>query len=151
MNTLCRLLATSSGDTTVRLWKTADFTLLTELTEPSQRWVWDIAFSADSQYVITGTSLRDLRSCVYLSDREKVPRVSTITQIVGVFSKQEAVLKATAVRSPEQQSPCCCLVEVLGGGGGQSPRGDKVRGRGETKCDRDTWPCLYRTTTRCLP
>ena len=48
------LLATTSADGTVRIWKTVDFTMLTELKETSQRWVWDCAFSGDSQYIITG-------------------------------------------------------------------------------------------------
>ncbi|XP_074647978.1 target of rapamycin complex subunit lst8-like [Tubulanus polymorphus] len=50
------LLATTSADTTVRIWRTADFSLLTELKDASQRWVWDCAFSADSQYIITASS-----------------------------------------------------------------------------------------------
>jgi hypothetical protein len=33
---------------------TADLTLMTELKETAQRWVWDCAFSGDSQYIITG-------------------------------------------------------------------------------------------------
>jgi len=51
------LLVTASADTTAKIWKTADFSLLTTLQEPQvQRWVWDVAFSADSQYVITASS-----------------------------------------------------------------------------------------------
>ena len=50
------LLATTSADGTVRIWKTVDFTMLTELKETSQRWVWDCAFSGDSQYIITASS-----------------------------------------------------------------------------------------------
>lgn len=49
-----RLLATCSADTTVRIWRTSGFSLLTELKEQTQRWVWDCAFSGDSQYLITG-------------------------------------------------------------------------------------------------
>ncbi len=51
---VCRLLATTSADATVRIWRTADFSLMTELKENSQRWVWDCAFSGDSQYLLTG-------------------------------------------------------------------------------------------------
>ncbi|KAK2153662.1 hypothetical protein LSH36_290g03093 [Paralvinella palmiformis] len=47
------LLATTSADTTVKIWRTADFSLMTELKEQNQRWVWDCAFSGDSQYIIT--------------------------------------------------------------------------------------------------
>ena len=52
-----KFLATTSADQTVKLWKTSDFSLHSELKCDSQRWVWDIAFSADSQYAITGTVL----------------------------------------------------------------------------------------------
>lgn len=50
------LLATTSADTTVKIWRTADFSLMTELKEQNQRWVWDCAFSGDSQYIITASS-----------------------------------------------------------------------------------------------
>lgn len=53
---LFRLLATTSADGTAVIWKTADFSKLTELKENTQRWVWDCAFSGDSQYIITGKS-----------------------------------------------------------------------------------------------
>ena len=52
--TVCRLLATTSADQTCKIWRTADHTLMTELKENTQRWVWDCAFSGDSQYIITG-------------------------------------------------------------------------------------------------
>ena len=47
-------LATTSADTTVNIWQTADFCLKKTLKETNQRWVWDCAFSEDSQYLITG-------------------------------------------------------------------------------------------------
>ncbi|XP_048575935.1 target of rapamycin complex subunit lst8 [Nematostella vectensis] len=50
------LLATTSADTTVRIWQTADFSLKTTLSDTSQRWVWDCAFSEDSQYLVTASS-----------------------------------------------------------------------------------------------
>lgn len=50
------LLATTSADASVKIWKTADFQLMTELKENNQRWVWDCAFSGDSQYIITASS-----------------------------------------------------------------------------------------------
>lgn len=50
------LLATTSADGTAVIWKTADFSKLTELKENTQRWVWDCAFSGDSQYIITASS-----------------------------------------------------------------------------------------------
>jgi len=49
-----RYLATTSADQTVKLWRTSDFSLHSTLQSENQRWVWDIAFSADSQYAITG-------------------------------------------------------------------------------------------------
>lgn len=52
-----RYLATTSADQTAKLWKTSDFSLHSTLQTENQRWVWDIAFSADSQYAITGTWL----------------------------------------------------------------------------------------------
>jgi len=55
------LLATSSADKTVRVWRTADFTgqeatPIQELTCQNQRWVWDCKFTADSNYIITASS-----------------------------------------------------------------------------------------------
>ncbi|CAH1794585.1 unnamed protein product, partial [Owenia fusiformis] len=50
------LLATTSADGTVRIWRTADFSLMTELKDNHQRWVWDCDFSSDSQYIITASS-----------------------------------------------------------------------------------------------
>jgi len=51
------LLATTSADATIRIWKTIDFSMMAELSlgaENTQRWVWDCAFSDDSQYIISG-------------------------------------------------------------------------------------------------
>lgn len=64
------LLVTTSADHSAKIWRTADLLPLnmsleveTELLKPqvvlktpNQRWVWDVAFSNDSQYVITGSS-----------------------------------------------------------------------------------------------
>jgi len=50
------LLATSSADQSVKIWRTADFSLLSQLTDPTQRWVWDVAFSSDSQMLVSGSS-----------------------------------------------------------------------------------------------
>ena len=52
-----RLLATTSADQTCCIWRTADLSLMTKLRDQNQRWVWDCAFSGDSQYIITGTLL----------------------------------------------------------------------------------------------
>ncbi|CAL4104977.1 unnamed protein product, partial [Meganyctiphanes norvegica] len=54
------MLVTSSADRTAKIWKTADFSQMTELRDPGQQWVWDVAFSADSQHIITGTRYRKL-------------------------------------------------------------------------------------------
>lgn len=48
------MMVTTSADHTAKIWKTADFSQMTELRDSSQRWVWDVAFSADSQHVVTG-------------------------------------------------------------------------------------------------
>lgn len=50
------LLITTSADQTAKLWNTSDFSLLQELKQENQRWVWDAAFSADGQYVFTASS-----------------------------------------------------------------------------------------------
>jgi G protein beta subunit-like protein len=71
------LLATTSADQTAKIWKTFDlqpladeglatssscwsvsdaFKPMLELTDATQRWVWDVAFSGDSEYVVTASS-----------------------------------------------------------------------------------------------
>jgi len=50
------VLITSSADQTCKLWRTSDYSLVSELSEQGQRWVWDVAFSADSQYLFTASS-----------------------------------------------------------------------------------------------
>lgn len=50
------LLATCGADKTVNVFKTADFSLLRSYTHNDMKWVWDCAFSADSQFIITGSS-----------------------------------------------------------------------------------------------
>lgn len=59
---LRRLLVTTAADQTARIWSTADFSLLQELKHDDQRWVWDAAFSADSQYIFTGRLTYFLRN-----------------------------------------------------------------------------------------
>ncbi|KAJ8964957.1 hypothetical protein NQ314_004512 [Rhamnusium bicolor] len=54
--TTSSLLVTTSADQTAKIWNTADFSLLQELKQENQRWVWDAAFSADGQYVFTASS-----------------------------------------------------------------------------------------------
>lgn len=51
---MASLLATASADKSVKIWNTADFSLRTTLSTENQQWVWDCAFSADSQYLVTG-------------------------------------------------------------------------------------------------
>lgn len=55
------LLATCSADQTCKIWRTSNFSLMTELSiksnnpgETSRGWMWDCAFSGDSQYIVTG-------------------------------------------------------------------------------------------------
>ncbi|KAG8184773.1 hypothetical protein JTE90_019369 [Oedothorax gibbosus] len=74
------LLVTTSADCSAKIWRTADLNLLPtkqsddsistknaewkkapitpmiELKDANQRWVWDVAFSADSQYLFTASS-----------------------------------------------------------------------------------------------
>lgn len=49
-----KLLITTSADQTAKIWETQDYNMQQELTQVNQRWVWDAAWSADSQYVFTG-------------------------------------------------------------------------------------------------
>jgi len=51
------LLVTTSADKSARVWRTADFSLVMEMKIDTQRWVWDAAFSVDSQYLVTGKSI----------------------------------------------------------------------------------------------
>lgn len=58
---IARLLATCSADQTCKIWRTSNFSLMTELSiksnnpgETSRGWMWDCAFSGDSQYIVTG-------------------------------------------------------------------------------------------------
>lgn len=48
------LLATSSADKTAKVWRTIDFGLNVECKHSNQKWVWDLAFTNDSQYLFTG-------------------------------------------------------------------------------------------------
>lgn len=48
---------TTSADQTARVWKTTDFSEVQVLQHEAKRWVWDAAFSADSQYIFTGNSI----------------------------------------------------------------------------------------------
>jgi len=49
-------LVTSAADHKIKIWRTTDFSLVMELTCDSQRWVWDLEFTADSQYVMSASS-----------------------------------------------------------------------------------------------
>lgn len=48
-------MATACSDHTVRMWSLPDLEPTHTLTG-HQKWVWDCAFSADSTYIITGTT-----------------------------------------------------------------------------------------------
>ena len=50
-----RLLVTTSGDGTARIWEADDFTMWRELSVENY-WIWDAAFSADSKYLFTASS-----------------------------------------------------------------------------------------------
>jgi len=47
-------LVTTSADQSAFIWKTSDFSLKQELKDEKQRWVWDTAFSNDSEHLLTG-------------------------------------------------------------------------------------------------
>jgi len=55
-----KLMATTSADTTVKLWSVPEFKLERTLTG-HQRWVWDAIFSSDSAYLITASSDQSAR------------------------------------------------------------------------------------------
>ena len=47
-------MVTTSADKTAHVYNTSDFSLVLTLADSQQKWVWDAAFSADSQYLFTG-------------------------------------------------------------------------------------------------
>ena len=49
-------LVTSAADHKIKIWRTSDFSLVTELSCDGQKWVWDLDFTADSQYVFSASS-----------------------------------------------------------------------------------------------
>ena len=55
---LSSLLATTSADGLCKIWSTADFSLRNTLKKSPEKWVWDCAFSSDSQYIFTGERVR---------------------------------------------------------------------------------------------
>lgn len=57
------MLVTTSGDCSAKVWRTSDWTLLRELRNETQRWVWDAAFSIDSRYLFTGIFIMCYYSC----------------------------------------------------------------------------------------
>uniref|UniRef100_A0A0K8RAE4 Target of rapamycin complex subunit lst8 n=1 Tax=Ixodes ricinus TaxID=34613 RepID=A0A0K8RAE4_IXORI len=46
----------SSQSSATRAWKVADILPMAELSNANQRWVWDVAFSGDAQFLITASS-----------------------------------------------------------------------------------------------
>lgn len=75
------MLITTSADQTARIWDTRDYTLLQELTQDNQRWVWDAAWSLDSQYVFTGKQtilldiLRWFINCFLLASSDNLAKL----------------------------------------------------------------------------
>ena len=54
-----RHLATCSADTTIKIWSTSSSSTdgafkLEKVLQGHQRWVWDMAYSADSAYLVSG-------------------------------------------------------------------------------------------------
>ncbi|XP_045472971.1 target of rapamycin complex subunit lst8 [Harmonia axyridis] len=50
------LLATTSGDQSLKIWSMKDYSLIQEFKQEGQRWVWDAAFSGDDQYIFSASS-----------------------------------------------------------------------------------------------
>lgn len=48
-------MATASADGLIKTWSLTDFSLIRSI-EGHQKWVWDIAFSADSAYIVSASS-----------------------------------------------------------------------------------------------
>ena len=58
-----KVFVTTSADSTAKLWNFSDFTHRTTLTEETQKkWIWDAAFTSDSQYVVTGGTDKTYRT-----------------------------------------------------------------------------------------
>jgi G protein beta subunit-like protein len=53
------LLATTSADSTIKIWTTADFSLRNVLKRTQEKWVWDCTFAQDSQHLFTGKTPHD--------------------------------------------------------------------------------------------
>ncbi|XP_046856671.1 target of rapamycin complex subunit lst8-like [Xenia sp. Carnegie-2017] len=66
------LLATTSADQSIKIWRTSDFTLKSTLKDDEQRWVWDCDFSDDSQYLVTVSS--DAIGRLWSLEQEEVVR-----------------------------------------------------------------------------
>jgi G protein beta subunit-like protein len=57
-------LATSSADATIKIWNLDEPEAHCRRTlQGHQRWVWDLAFSADSAYLVSGASPPVTRLC----------------------------------------------------------------------------------------
>ena len=54
----CATIATTSADTTARLWNIQEEGIVLDKTfsTPDQKWVWDAVFSTDSQFLFTASS-----------------------------------------------------------------------------------------------
>jgi len=48
-------MATASADNTVKIWDMKTFNKVATL-EGHEQWVWDVDFTADSSFVVTGSS-----------------------------------------------------------------------------------------------
>jgi target of rapamycin complex subunit LST8 len=50
------LIATSSADCMVKIFRSVDFSPVRECKDVNQKWVWDMAFSCDSSLLFTASS-----------------------------------------------------------------------------------------------
>lgn len=111
------LLATCSADQTCKIWRTSNFSLMTELSiksnnpgETSRGWMWDCAFSGDSQYIVTGRPslvilavkapiIRIIMNCVvFWFFSPQLPRTTWL--VCGVWRRARSKGSTVAIRRP---------------------------------------------------
>ena len=113
-----RYLATCSADTTVKIWSIGrhwEFKL-EKVLQGHQRWVWDCAFSADSAYLVTGTSygfgkknmlIAVLASSDHTARLWEMASGETVRQYNG---HHKGVLSFSSLRTVLKHTLSCCLL-----------------------------------------
>lgn len=79
--------SSSQSSTSTRAWKTADTLPVAKMANANQRWVWDVAFSNDAQFLITASS-------------DSVARLWSVspTEVKREYSGHQKALTALAFR-----------------------------------------------------